>query len=53
MVGGDSNVNIVCLIDYKGYRLIAISVLPISKSDIVYGSADGVSWKIFVTRKIS
>jgi len=31
---------LMALVDYLGYRLIAISVLPISKDTIVYGSAD-------------
>ena len=28
------------LIDYKGFRVIAVSVLPIGKTTLVYGSAD-------------
>lgn len=27
--------------DYRGFRLIAMSVLPISSKTIVYGSSDG------------
>ena len=30
----------MALVDYLGYRLIAISVLPITKDTLVYGSAD-------------
>ena len=30
----------MALVDYLGYRLIAISVLPITKETIVYGSSD-------------
>lgn len=30
-------VPLMCLIDYKGYRLIAISALPISDQTLVYG----------------
>ena len=32
---------LMALIDYRGYRLIATSELPISTSTIVYGSSDG------------
>jgi hypothetical protein len=32
---------LVCLVTYKGYRLVAMSLLPISRSTLVYGSADG------------
>ena len=31
----------MALVDYKGYRLIAVSKLPINKFSIVYGSNDG------------
>ena len=31
---------LMALIDYRGFRLIAMSILPISKSTIRYGSAD-------------
>ena len=30
----------MALVDYLGYRLIAISVLPIRNDSIVYGSSD-------------
>ncbi|KAK5578426.1 hypothetical protein RB653_008097 [Dictyostelium firmibasis] len=33
---------LMALIDYRGYRLLAISSLPINKNTIVYGSCDGV-----------
>eukprot|EP01116_Phalansterium_solitarium_P021277 TRINITY_DN6548_c0_g1_i1.p1 TRINITY_DN6548_c0_g1~~TRINITY_DN6548_c0_g1_i1.p1 ORF type:complete len:1106 (+),score=432.25 TRINITY_DN6548_c0_g1_i1:73-3390(+) len=29
------------LLDYRGFRLIAMSILPISKETIIYGSSDG------------
>lgn len=32
---------LVALIDYRGYRLAAITKLPINASTLVYGSADG------------
>ncbi len=32
---------LMALIDYRGFRLVAISILPISRSTILYGSADG------------
>jgi hypothetical protein len=31
----------VALIDYRGFRLVAISLLPISKETIIYGCANG------------
>jgi tetratricopeptide (TPR) repeat protein len=31
---------LMALIDYKGYRLVAMSVLPIDKATLKYGSAD-------------
>ena len=31
----------MALVDYLGFRLIAISLLPINKSTLVYGSNDG------------
>jgi hypothetical protein len=30
----------MALIDYKGYRLVAISLLPINNSTLIYGTAD-------------
>lgn len=35
------NFALMCLIDYRGHRLIASSLLPISKDTLVYGSSDG------------
>jgi len=32
---------LIALIDYRGYRLVAMSVLPITKNSLVYGSNDG------------
>lgn len=31
----------MCLIDHRGFRLIALSLIPINSSTIVYGSLDG------------
>jgi hypothetical protein len=31
----------MCLVDYKGFRLSAISLLPLSRKTLVYGSPDG------------
>jgi hypothetical protein len=33
-----------------GYRLIAISMLPISDETLVYGSSDGVLFKINIVK---
>ena len=35
------HVPLMALIDYRGYRLVAESILPINKFSIQYGSADG------------
>lgn len=32
---------LMCLIDFKGFRMLAMAVLPISHDTIVYGSDDG------------
>lgn len=32
---------LMCLLDYRGFRLIALSVLPINKLSIKYGSNNG------------
>ena len=37
---GNMHFPLMALVDYLGYRLIALSVLPISNETIVYGSAD-------------
>jgi len=29
------------LVDYRGFRLLAVSVLPVSRKTICYGSHDG------------
>lgn len=41
--GGVSEVHhpLMALIDYRGYRLVALTLLPINKGTMVYGSADG------------
>ena len=31
----------MALVDYRGFRLIAISLLPVTDQTIVYGSKDG------------
>ena len=35
------HVPLVALIDYRGFRLVAESLLPIKKSSLCYGSSDG------------
>ena len=37
----DLHVPLMALIDYLGFRLVAISLLPIDRSTIIYGSNDG------------
>lgn len=37
----DLRVPLMCLIDYRGFRVVAISVLPISRDTLRYGSSDG------------
>lgn len=37
----DLHVSLMAVIDYRGFRLVAQSILPIDKSTHVYGSADG------------
>eukprot|EP01133_Synstelium_polycarpum_P003664 gene3664-4217_t len=39
--GGVIRFPLMAIIDYRGYRLLAISNLPIGKNTIVYGSCDG------------
>ena len=34
-------VPLMALVDYRGYRLVAQSILPISRDTIIYGSNDG------------
>ncbi|KYR01650.1 hypothetical protein DLAC_11486 [Tieghemostelium lacteum] len=41
MKGGLIRFPLMAIIDYRGYRLLALSQLPINKSTIVYGSCDG------------
>jgi hypothetical protein len=36
----DLNVPLMALVDYRGFRLIAMSILPIGDETIVYGSCD-------------
>jgi alpha-mannosidase len=35
------NFGLMTIIDYRGYRLLATSRLPISQQTLVYGSGDG------------
>eukprot|EP01125_Pyxidicula_operculata_P011795 TRINITY_DN385_c1_g1_i1.p1 TRINITY_DN385_c1_g1~~TRINITY_DN385_c1_g1_i1.p1 ORF type:complete len:1249 (+),score=314.60 TRINITY_DN385_c1_g1_i1:1159-4905(+) len=35
------NVPLMALIDYRGFRVVAMSVLPVKKDSIIYGSQDG------------
>lgn len=37
----DLRLPLLALIDYRGYRLCAVSALPINKETLVYGSDDG------------
>jgi len=37
----DLRVPLITLINYLGFRLVALSILPISRHTIVYGSCDG------------
>ncbi|PRP89382.1 hypothetical protein PROFUN_01245 [Planoprotostelium fungivorum] len=37
----DVSLPLMALIDFKGFRLVAVSLLPISSKTICYGSADG------------
>ena len=37
----DVNVPLMTLIDYRGFRIIAMSVLPINNGTLIYGSCDG------------
>jgi hypothetical protein len=37
---GVLHVPLMALLDYRGYRLIAMTLLPIGSSSLVYGSAD-------------
>ena len=30
----------MALVDYRGFRLIAMSVLPLKKGSLIYGSCD-------------
>lgn len=32
---------LLCLVTFKGYRLVAMSLLPVNETTLVYGSADG------------
>eukprot|EP01126_Amoeba_proteus_P028128 TRINITY_DN27796_c0_g1_i1.p1 TRINITY_DN27796_c0_g1~~TRINITY_DN27796_c0_g1_i1.p1 ORF type:complete len:158 (+),score=23.81 TRINITY_DN27796_c0_g1_i1:65-475(+) len=34
------NVPLMSLIDYRGYRVVALSILPIDQTTLVYGSSD-------------
>jgi tetratricopeptide (TPR) repeat protein len=34
---------LVCLVDYRGFRLVALSLLPIDRNSLIYGSDDAGS----------
>eukprot|EP00029_Vermamoeba_vermiformis_P008493 TRINITY_DN3992_c0_g1_i1.p1 TRINITY_DN3992_c0_g1~~TRINITY_DN3992_c0_g1_i1.p1 ORF type:complete len:924 (-),score=198.60 TRINITY_DN3992_c0_g1_i1:32-2803(-) len=36
----DLNVPLMALVDYRGFRLIAMSILPVGEETIIYGSCD-------------
>eukprot|EP01124_Arcella_intermedia_P007744 TRINITY_DN14795_c0_g1_i2.p1 TRINITY_DN14795_c0_g1~~TRINITY_DN14795_c0_g1_i2.p1 ORF type:complete len:549 (+),score=143.34 TRINITY_DN14795_c0_g1_i2:117-1649(+) len=36
----DLNVPLMALVDYRGFRLIAMSILPVGEGTIIYGSCD-------------
>ena len=42
------NFPLMALVDFRGFRLVAISVLPISKKSLIYGSNDAGSLTIVV-----
>ena len=37
----DVHLPLMALVDYRGFRVVAISVLPISKGSLIYGTNDG------------
>ena len=41
-------VPIMALVDYRGFRLIAMSVLPVSGNSLIYGSKDAGCVCVFV-----
>lgn len=34
-------VPLMCIVDYRGFRLIAVSLLPISEDTLLYGTCNG------------
>ena len=38
---GEVSLPLMALVDYRGYRVIATCLLPVSPSTLIYGSADG------------
>lgn len=36
----DLHLPLIAIIDYKGYRVVAVSLLPISDDTLMYGSRD-------------
>ena len=40
----DLRTPLFCLVDFAGFRVIATSVLPLSKGSLVYGSCDAGAW---------
>jgi hypothetical protein len=43
---------LMTLLDYRGHRLIASTMLPLSRTTLVYGSADGTSMSILYVRSL-
>ncbi len=51
--GPDLVMPLIALVDYKGFRLIAMSLLPITRESLVLGSADGgITYVFGVVRRV-
>ena len=37
----DLNLPLLALVDYRGFRLVTLSVLPVSRQTLIYGTCDG------------
>jgi hypothetical protein len=37
----DINFPLMALVDYRGFRLVAMCLLPVNKSTLIYGTCDG------------
>jgi hypothetical protein len=33
----------MCIIDYRGFRIVCVSLVPVSKGSLIYGSSDASS----------